>query len=256
MGPSSTSTEARSWLELNAEITGFHQGSAPSKLSQEIIMGSFSYRSVWLVRSLFILLCAAFAPPGQAQATASAADIPSDCTMRLVLPYPPGIHRRYRAPYRATTVHGLEASACRGQPAGRQRHDRHRASGAFAGQWMHRALRHYPAYPEPVAVSQGGLRSDQGFHASGPDPDGANWAGRARGSSGRQRRRPDQIDPFEPGKHSFGSTGTASTSHIYGGLFSKTAHLDAVHVAYKGAGPMLTDLLGGRISLRSSTWAR
>lgn len=60
----------------------------------------------------------------------------------------------------------------------------------------------------------------------------------------------------EPGKHSFGSTGTASTSHIYGGLFSKTAHLDAVHVAYKGAGPMLTDLLGGRISLRSSTWAR
>ncbi len=52
----------------------------------------------------------------------------------------------------------------------------------------------------------------------------------------------------QPGKHSYGSTGTASTSHIYGGLLDKTAKLNAVHVPYKGAGPMLTDLLGRQIT--------
>lgn len=52
----------------------------------------------------------------------------------------------------------------------------------------------------------------------------------------------------QPGKHSFGSTGAASTSHIYGELLNQKADLKAVHAPYKGAGPMLTDLLGGQIS--------
>jgi tripartite-type tricarboxylate transporter receptor subunit TctC len=52
----------------------------------------------------------------------------------------------------------------------------------------------------------------------------------------------------QPGQHSYGSTGVGSTAHIYGALFDKTAVLDAVHSPYKGAGPMLTDLLGGRIT--------
>ena len=52
----------------------------------------------------------------------------------------------------------------------------------------------------------------------------------------------------QPGHHSYGSTGVASTAHIYGALFDKTALLDAVHSPYKGAGPMLSDLLGRRIT--------
>jgi tripartite-type tricarboxylate transporter receptor subunit TctC len=52
----------------------------------------------------------------------------------------------------------------------------------------------------------------------------------------------------QPGQHSYGSTGVGSTAHIYGALFDKTATLDAVHSPYKGAGPMLTDLLGRRIT--------
>lgn len=52
----------------------------------------------------------------------------------------------------------------------------------------------------------------------------------------------------QPGQHSYGSTGVGSTAHIYGALFDKTAVLDAVHSPYKGAGPMLTDLLGRRIT--------
>jgi tripartite-type tricarboxylate transporter receptor subunit TctC len=52
----------------------------------------------------------------------------------------------------------------------------------------------------------------------------------------------------QPGQHSYGSTGVGSTAHIYGALFDKSATLDAVHSPYKGAGPMLADLLGRRIT--------
>lgn len=52
----------------------------------------------------------------------------------------------------------------------------------------------------------------------------------------------------QPGKHSFGSFGPASTSHIYGESLNLKADLKAVHVPYKGAGPMLIDLLGGRLT--------
>ena len=52
----------------------------------------------------------------------------------------------------------------------------------------------------------------------------------------------------QPGQHSYGSTGIGSTAHIYGALFDKTAVLDAVHSPYRGAGPMLADLLGRRIT--------
>lgn len=51
----------------------------------------------------------------------------------------------------------------------------------------------------------------------------------------------------EPGKYAYGSTGVATTSHIYGELFKKEAGVDMPHVPYKGAAPMVTDLLGGHI---------
>lgn len=53
----------------------------------------------------------------------------------------------------------------------------------------------------------------------------------------------------EPGKYSYGSTGVATTSHIYGELFKKEAGVDLAHVPYKGAAPMVTDLLGGHIRI-------
>lgn len=53
----------------------------------------------------------------------------------------------------------------------------------------------------------------------------------------------------EPGKYAYGSTGVATTSHIYGELFKKEAGVDMPHVPYKGAAPMVTDLLGGHIRL-------
>jgi tripartite-type tricarboxylate transporter receptor subunit TctC len=52
-----------------------------------------------------------------------------------------------------------------------------------------------------------------------------------------------------PGKLSFGSSGVGSASHLSGALFLQMAGLDMLHVPYRGTGPAVTDLLGGRIDL-------
>lgn len=55
-----------------------------------------------------------------------------------------------------------------------------------------------------------------------------------------------------PGKVSFGSSGVGSASHLSGALFSRMAAVDMLHVPYRGTGPAVTDLLGGRISMMFS----
>jgi tripartite-type tricarboxylate transporter receptor subunit TctC len=52
-----------------------------------------------------------------------------------------------------------------------------------------------------------------------------------------------------PGKVTYGSQGNGSTSHLTGQMFASMAGVDMVHVPFKGEGPALTDLLGGRIDL-------
>ena len=47
----------------------------------------------------------------------------------------------------------------------------------------------------------------------------------------------------------FGSGGQASVGHIVGELLAQKAGLKMVHVPYKGAGPMRSDLLGGQIKV-------
>ena len=56
-----------------------------------------------------------------------------------------------------------------------------------------------------------------------------------------------------PGKLNFGSAGTGGTMHLAGEMFKQMAGVDMVHVAYKGAGPALTDLLSGNIQLMFDT---
>lgn len=53
----------------------------------------------------------------------------------------------------------------------------------------------------------------------------------------------------EPGKFSYGSAGNASLPHLAGELFKTRTQTDVVHIPYKGAGPMITDLLGGQLQL-------
>jgi tripartite-type tricarboxylate transporter receptor subunit TctC len=55
-----------------------------------------------------------------------------------------------------------------------------------------------------------------------------------------------------PGKLSFGSSGAGSASHLSGALFGQMAGIEMLHVPYRGTGPAVTDLLGGRIDLMFS----
>lgn len=50
-----------------------------------------------------------------------------------------------------------------------------------------------------------------------------------------------------PGRVSYGSAGVGSTQHLSAELLKSLAKVDATHVPYKGAAPMMTDLIGGRI---------
>ena len=56
-----------------------------------------------------------------------------------------------------------------------------------------------------------------------------------------------------PGKISFGSAGNGSAQHLALEMFKLAAKIDAIHVPYKGSGPMLTDLNGGQIQYSFDT---
>jgi len=55
-----------------------------------------------------------------------------------------------------------------------------------------------------------------------------------------------------PGKISFGSAGNGSAQHLAMEMFKLAANIDAIHVPYKGSGPMLTDLIGGHVDVMFS----
>jgi tripartite-type tricarboxylate transporter receptor subunit TctC len=52
-----------------------------------------------------------------------------------------------------------------------------------------------------------------------------------------------------PGKLTFGSSGTGAASHLSAELFKAMAGIDMLHVPYKGTGQAVTDLLAGQIDL-------
>lgn len=56
-----------------------------------------------------------------------------------------------------------------------------------------------------------------------------------------------------PGKVSFGSAGQGSAQHLAMEMFKLAAGVDALHVPYKGSGPMLVDLIGGQIQYSFDT---
>lgn len=52
-----------------------------------------------------------------------------------------------------------------------------------------------------------------------------------------------------PGKVTFASFGTGSSSHLYGEMLKALTKTDMVHVPYKGAGPAVQDIAGGQATM-------
>lgn len=52
-----------------------------------------------------------------------------------------------------------------------------------------------------------------------------------------------------PGKISFGSAGNGTPSHLVGALLEDAASIELLQLPYRGAGPAMTDFLGGRLDL-------
>lgn len=52
-----------------------------------------------------------------------------------------------------------------------------------------------------------------------------------------------------PGQLNYGSAGTGSAGHLIIEMFRLRAGLDMVHVPYKGAGPALTEVMAGQVSI-------
>ena len=58
-----------------------------------------------------------------------------------------------------------------------------------------------------------------------------------------------------PGKLNFASSGFGAAAHLAGELFKTMAHIDIVHVPYKGAGPALQDVISGQDQMMFATAA-
>jgi tripartite-type tricarboxylate transporter receptor subunit TctC len=52
-----------------------------------------------------------------------------------------------------------------------------------------------------------------------------------------------------PGQLNYGSAGTGSAGHLVMEMFRSRAGIDMVHVPYKGAGPALTEVMAGQVSV-------
>lgn len=58
-----------------------------------------------------------------------------------------------------------------------------------------------------------------------------------------------------PGKLTYASQGAGTSAHLAGEMFDNLAKVKTVHVPYRGAGPAMTDLMGGQVDLFFGTAA-
>jgi tripartite-type tricarboxylate transporter receptor subunit TctC len=57
----------------------------------------------------------------------------------------------------------------------------------------------------------------------------------------------------QPGKLSYGSNGNGTAQHLIGTQFENATGTELVHIPYKGSGPLVTDLIGGQITMSFDT---
>ena len=52
-----------------------------------------------------------------------------------------------------------------------------------------------------------------------------------------------------PGQMTYGSSGTGSSNHLTGAMLMTAAHIQMIHVPYKGGGPGMVALMGGEVDM-------
>ncbi|MBC5782317.1 tripartite tricarboxylate transporter substrate binding protein [Ramlibacter sp. USB13] len=57
----------------------------------------------------------------------------------------------------------------------------------------------------------------------------------------------------KPGKLTYASQGNGTSAHLAGEMFTNLAKVQMTHVPYRGAGPAMTDLLGGQVDVMFAT---
>jgi tripartite-type tricarboxylate transporter receptor subunit TctC len=57
----------------------------------------------------------------------------------------------------------------------------------------------------------------------------------------------------QPDKLSYASQGNGTSAHLAGEMFTNLAKVKMIHIPYKGAGPAITDLLGGQVDMMFAT---
>lgn len=73
------------------------------------------------------------------------------------------------------------------------------------------------------------------------------------GSKSRFRNAAELLQAARGGKLTFASTGSGGAAHIGMEMVKQSAHVDILHVPYKGSGPAITDLLGGQVDMFFAT---
>lgn len=63
----------------------------------------------------------------------------------------------------------------------------------------------------------------------------------------------DFLAAAKAGRLSFASTGAGGAAHIGMEMVLQAAHLDMLHVPYRGSGPAITDLIGGQVDIFFAT---
>jgi len=58
-----------------------------------------------------------------------------------------------------------------------------------------------------------------------------------------------------PGKLTYASQGAGTSAHLAGEMFDNLAKVKTTHIPYRGAGPAMTDLLGGQVDMFFGTAA-
>ena len=59
----------------------------------------------------------------------------------------------------------------------------------------------------------------------------------------------------KPGKLTYASQGNGTSAHLAGEMFTNLAKVQMTHIPYRGAGPAITDLLGGQVDMIFGTAA-